>query len=103
MKIISVTSLLCTSEIGSYQNLCCLIIFVILVLTGDDLYDSAVRFRLPYFPAFALEVLPNRDSLVYGDIYKIGDEASTIFRGTLRYEGMAVTFALNLDRFLYHF
>ncbi|XP_057538815.1 alpha-aminoadipic semialdehyde synthase isoform X2 [Amaranthus tricolor] len=59
----------------------------VIQVSGDDLYDSAVRFRLPYFPAFALEVLPNRDSLVYGDIYKIGDEASTIFRGTLRYEG----------------
>ncbi|KAL9242212.1 hypothetical protein vseg_016233 [Gypsophila vaccaria] len=58
-------------------------------VAGDSLYDSAVRFRLPDFPAFALEVLPNRNSLVYGDIYRIGDEASTIFRGTLRYEGFS--------------
>ncbi|KAL2503389.1 lysine-ketoglutarate reductase/saccharopine dehydrogenase bifunctional enzyme [Forsythia ovata] len=54
---------------------------------GEDLYDSAKRLRLADFPAFALECLPNRDSLVYGDLYGIGNEASTIFRGTLRYEG----------------
>ncbi|KAK9705725.1 hypothetical protein RND81_07G077600 [Saponaria officinalis] len=58
-------------------------------ISGDSLYDSAVKFRLPDFPAFALEVLPNRNSLVYGDIYRIGDEASTIFRGTLRFEGFS--------------
>ena len=61
---------------------------------GDSLYDSAVKFRLPDFPAFALEVLPNRNSLIYGDIYKISDEASRIFRGTLRYEGMLVILLL---------
>ncbi|KAI3991090.1 hypothetical protein MKX01_041309 [Papaver californicum] len=54
---------------------------------GDKLNDSATRFRIPDLPAFALECLPNRNSLVYGDFYGIGDEASTIFRGTLRYEG----------------
>lgn len=57
-------------------------------LTGDSLYDSATKLRIPDLPAFALECLPNRNSLVYGDLYGIGDEASTIFRGTLRYEGM---------------
>lgn len=56
-------------------------------VNGDDLYDSATRFRIPDLPAFALECLPNRNSLVYGDLYGIGNEASTIFRGTLRYEG----------------
>ncbi|KAL7096184.1 hypothetical protein ACP275_10G067200 [Erythranthe tilingii] len=54
---------------------------------GDKLYDSASKLRIPYFPAFALECLPNRDSLIYGDLYGIKSEASTIFRGTLRYEG----------------
>ncbi|CAL5375673.1 hypothetical protein CsSME_00008955 [Camellia sinensis var. sinensis] len=54
---------------------------------GNDLYDSAVRFRMPDLPAFALECIPNRNSLVYGDLYGIGHEALTIFRGTLRYEG----------------
>jgi alpha-aminoadipic semialdehyde synthase len=59
----------------------------IINVDGSSLYDSAVKLRLPDLPAFALECLPNRDSLVYGDLYKIGKEASTIFRGTLRYEG----------------
>ncbi|XP_073140390.1 alpha-aminoadipic semialdehyde synthase isoform X2 [Henckelia pumila] len=54
---------------------------------GNNLYDSASKLRLPDFPAFALECLPNRNSLVYGDLYGIGNEALTIFRGTLRYEG----------------
>ncbi|KAL6976806.1 1-piperideine-2-carboxylate,1-pyrroline-2-carboxylate reductase [Sarracenia purpurea var. burkii] len=56
---------------------------------GNVLYDSAVRFRIPHLPAFALECLPNRNSLTYGDLYGIGLEALTIFRGTLRYEGFA--------------
>ncbi|XP_058108760.1 alpha-aminoadipic semialdehyde synthase [Magnolia sinica] len=56
---------------------------------GNELYDSAVRLRIPYLPAFALECLPNRNSLVYGDLYGISGEASTIFRGTLRYEGFS--------------
>ncbi|CAL0306925.1 unnamed protein product [Lupinus luteus] len=56
---------------------------------GDKLYDSATKLRLPDFPAFALECLPNRNSLLYGDLYGIGSEASTIFRGTLRYEGFS--------------
>ncbi|GAB2291552.1 hypothetical protein Dimus_025806 [Dionaea muscipula] len=58
-------------------------------VSGDNLYDSAVKMKLPDFPAFALECLPNRDSLVYGNLYGIIDEASTIFRGTLRYEGFS--------------
>lgn len=58
-------------------------------INGESLYDSAVSFRIPDLPAFALEILPNRNSLVYGDLYGIDHEASTIFRGTLRYEGFA--------------
>ncbi|KAM0037320.1 putative oxidoreductase [Helianthus debilis subsp. tardiflorus] len=54
---------------------------------GDKIYESATKFRLHDFPAFALEVLPNRNSLIYGDLYGIQDEALTIFRGTLRYQG----------------
>lgn len=54
---------------------------------GDSLYDSAVSFRLADLPAFALECIPNRNSLDYGDIYGIASEALTVFRGTLRYEG----------------
>ncbi|KAE9602514.1 putative oxidoreductase [Lupinus albus] len=56
---------------------------------GDKLCDSATKLRIPDFPAFALECLPNRNSLLYGDLYGIGSEASTIFRGTLRYEGFS--------------
>lgn len=39
-------------------------------------------------PGFALECLPNRDSLIYGDLYGISD-ADTVFRGTLRYQGFS--------------
>lgn len=56
---------------------------------GKELYNSAVSFRIPDLPAFALEYLPNRNSLVYGDFYGISKEASTIFRATLRYEGFS--------------
>ncbi|GMJ07576.1 LYSINE-KETOGLUTARATE REDUCTASE/SACCHAROPINE DEHYDROGENASE, SACCHAROPINE DEHYDROGENASE [Hibiscus trionum] len=58
-------------------------------VNGNDLYDSTVKFRIPDLPAFALECFPNRNSLTYGDLYGIGHEASTIFRGTLRYEGFS--------------
>lgn len=58
-------------------------------VAGEDLYDSATCLRLPHLPAFALERLPNRDSLIYGDLYGIANEASTIFRATLRYEGFS--------------
>ncbi|KAI3714455.1 hypothetical protein L6452_21409 [Arctium lappa] len=54
---------------------------------GDNIYASATKFRIHDFPAFALEVLPNRNSLIYADMYGIENEALTIFRGTLRYEG----------------
>lgn len=59
-------------------------------IAGKDLYDSAAKYRVPDLPAFSLECLPNRNSLVYGDLYGIGHEASTVFRGTLRYEGMTL-------------
>ncbi|XP_027333102.1 alpha-aminoadipic semialdehyde synthase isoform X2 [Abrus precatorius] len=58
-------------------------------IDGDNLYDSATRLRLQDLPAFALEYLPNRNSLLYGDLYGIASEASTVFRGTLRYEGFS--------------
>ncbi|PKA52944.1 Alpha-aminoadipic semialdehyde synthase [Apostasia shenzhenica] len=56
---------------------------------GNELYGAAVSFRIPDLPAFALEYLPNRDSLVYGDLYGISAEAWTVFRATLRYEGFS--------------
>ncbi|KAK4793656.1 hypothetical protein SAY86_024091 [Trapa natans] len=61
----------------------------IINIDGDKLYDSAKKFRISELPAFALECLPNRNSLAYGDIYRISHEASTVFRGTLRYEGFS--------------
>jgi len=71
---------------GGGCRLCAFALLTILN-AGQKLYDSAAKLRLPDFPAFALECLPNRNSLVYGDLYGIAEEASTIFRGTLRYEG----------------
>ncbi|MCO5591337.1 hypothetical protein L7F22_045319 [Adiantum nelumboides] len=59
----------------------------IIHVPGEELFSSAVPVRLPKLPAFALERLPNRDSLQYGDLYGISLEASTVFRATLRYEG----------------
>ncbi|AQK56126.1 Lysine-ketoglutarate reductase/saccharopine dehydrogenase1 [Zea mays] len=56
---------------------------------GHNLYESAKRLRLRELPAFALEHLPNRNSLIYGDLYGISKEASTIYRATLRYEGFS--------------
>ncbi|CAI7846614.1 unnamed protein product [Closterium sp. NIES-54] len=74
---------------------------------GEDLFSSAQTLRLPHFPAFALEVLPNRDSLGYADYYGLSSPdctvaaaadsaaaaaavtAETMFRGTLRYEGFS--------------
>ncbi|KAJ1281347.1 hypothetical protein BS78_04G299100 [Paspalum vaginatum] len=56
---------------------------------GSNLYDSAKRLRIPELPAFALEHLPNRNSLIYGDLYGISKEASTVYRATLRYEGFS--------------
>ncbi|CAD6249220.1 unnamed protein product [Miscanthus lutarioriparius] len=53
---------------------------------GHNLFESAKRLRLPELPAFALEHLPNRNSLIYGELYGISKEASTIYRATLRYE-----------------
>ena len=37
------------------------------------------------FPGYRLECYPNRDSTVYAELYDI-TTASTILRGTLRYE-----------------
>uniref|UniRef100_A0A1J3EEQ2 Alpha-aminoadipic semialdehyde synthase n=1 Tax=Noccaea caerulescens TaxID=107243 RepID=A0A1J3EEQ2_NOCCA len=65
----------------------------IIHVDGENLYDSATTFRVPNLPAFALECLPNRNSLVYGEHYGIESEASTIFRGTLRYEGFSMIMA----------
>uniref|UniRef100_A0A0E0CS97 Saccharopine dehydrogenase (NAD(+), L-glutamate-forming) n=1 Tax=Oryza meridionalis TaxID=40149 RepID=A0A0E0CS97_9ORYZ len=65
----------------------------IIHVDGDKLYESAKRLRLPELPAFALEHLPNRNSLMYGDLYGISKEASTVYRATLRFSEIMATFA----------
>lgn len=37
------------------------------------------------------EAYPNRDSIIYKDIYNLGDEVRSVFRGTLRYIGWCDT------------
>jgi alpha-aminoadipic semialdehyde synthase len=54
-------------------------------VNGADLLTSAQP--LKWLKALNLEVLPNRDSLPYGDVYGIGQEAKSVFRGTIRYGG----------------
>eukprot|EP00002_Diphylleia_rotans_P003769 TRINITY_DN1265_c0_g1_i2.p1 TRINITY_DN1265_c0_g1~~TRINITY_DN1265_c0_g1_i2.p1 ORF type:complete len:774 (-),score=163.53 TRINITY_DN1265_c0_g1_i2:285-2606(-) len=51
---------------------------------GNALFESAESFEV--YPAFALEVLPNRNSLAYGELYGLPD-LETMFRGTLRFKG----------------
>jgi saccharopine dehydrogenase-like NADP-dependent oxidoreductase len=56
----------------------------IVQVKGDDLLRSTQPSNR--FPTLRLEVVPNRDSLVYRDFYNVPDVHS-ICRGTLRYEG----------------
>lgn len=56
----------------------------IIEVSGEEMLSKAKRVH--FLPAFSLEQLPNRDSVPYGDIYGISD-ASSVFRGTLRYAG----------------
>ena len=53
---------------------------------GEALLASSEQFD--GFQSLNLEQLPNRDSLVYGDKYGI-QSASTVYRGTLRYNGFS--------------
>ena len=57
----------------------------IVVVNGKDLMQSVMSFN-DAWPELGLECLPNRDSLKYESIYGI-DQAQTLFRGTLRFEG----------------
>mmetsp|Transcript_9982 Transcript_9982/g.11474 ORF Transcript_9982/g.11474 Transcript_9982/m.11474 type:complete len:839 (+) Transcript_9982:406-2922(+) len=57
-------------------------------VAGKDLLKNAKPFRMYQMPSFALEHLPNRNSVAYGHTYGISD-AETIYRGTLRYEGFS--------------
>jgi alpha-aminoadipic semialdehyde synthase len=61
-------------------------------VAGKDMLASA-RVSRAMGPAFALEVLPNRDSLPYAAKYGLGVVGTggleRMFRGTLRYEGFS--------------
>lgn len=54
-------------------------------IAGPDLMTSVMSFD-DAWPEMGLECLPNRDSLKYESIYGI-DQAQTLFRGTLRFQG----------------
>lgn len=61
---------------------------------GGRLLASSSPFNLPQYPAFALERLPNRDSMPYATKYGIEGSGLVHFqRGTLRYAG----FSQNLE------
>eukprot|EP00051_Salpingoeca_urceolata_P005632 m.75164 g.75164 ORF g.75164 m.75164 type:complete len:925 (-) comp14470_c2_seq4:94-2868(-) len=59
-------------------------------LFHDGVEDVAI------VPGLALEGVPNRDSMPYKDIYKL-DDATTFFRGTLRYKGFGEVMAAVQD------
>ena len=59
------------------------------------LLASATPFHLPGHPAYALELLPNRDSLPYASKYAVeGPALQSIKRGTLRYGGFSARMGL---------
>jgi len=54
-------------------------------IAGDgELVKQGVR-HLEFMPGFSLEGYPNRDSLVYRQLYGI-ETVHTMLRGTLRYK-----------------
>ncbi|OAJ37405.1 saccharopine dehydrogenase [Batrachochytrium dendrobatidis JEL423] len=58
-------------------------------IPGSELMKNV--FNVPIFKGFAFEGVANRDSLVYTDLYNLGDleDLDSMFRGTLRYKGYA--------------
>ena len=60
-------------------------------IQGNQLLNNAIPFTEGW-PHMHLEVLPNRDSLKYANIYGI-PQTQTIFRGTLRFGGFSKLFA----------
>lgn len=56
-------------------------------ISGNELLANAAPF-VDAWPTLHLECLPNRDSLHYKSTYGL-DDASTLFRGTLRYRGFS--------------
>lgn len=61
----------------------------IIEIPGDDLLTKATYSQR--FPTMRLEVVPNRDSLIYRSLYGLEGTSSlhSICRGTLRYQGWA--------------
>jgi len=57
----------------------------IVEVQGSELLSAARPTSV--FKTLNLEVLPNRDSLPYGEVYGIHKTAHSVFRGTLRYGG----------------
>ncbi len=57
----------------------------VIKVKGKDLLSKATPVT-SFLPAYALEVLPNRDALPYAETYGISS-ATSVFRGTLRYAG----------------
>jgi len=55
-------------------------------IAGTDLFKTAEPVNI--YPCFAMECLPNRDSTAYIQQYGL-EEAHTVFRGTLRYQGFS--------------
>lgn len=58
--------------------------------------------KLDILPGFALEGIPNRDSVKYADLYGIAAEAQTVFRGSLRYHGKKNYNSTELIIWLFH-
>lgn len=52
--------------------------------------DSRYVDEINFLPGFSFEGIANRDSVMYKQLYGI-PEASTVFRGTLRYGGFCNT------------
>lgn len=59
---------------------------IVEIKEGGDLMRSTKT--LDFLPGFNLEGFPNRDSIIYGELYGIA-KAATILRGTLRYSGFS--------------
>jgi hypothetical protein len=56
-------------------------------LTGSSLFESTKKLRLLELQDFALEHLPNYDSLIYGDLCGMSKEASIVHTATFGYKG----------------
>lgn len=54
---------------------------IVEILGGGDLMSSPKN--LDFLPGFALEGFPNRDSTIYGELYGLGPNVSTLLRGTV--------------------